>query len=189
MAGDGTWNGTATGADGSINHNFVFGYPADWIATPHRDEWTWQKDVFATETVAGVYTTRLQKMYDAINGQVADIDDATYELGTTPTGKTVINHDPRVAAGLAAVDAFDMAEFLSEPVNLQHSDRDFYSLPEWNADLCARIRATGGECHDYEYRGNTHSLGVSEHRWFSSSDAVPGFRTAIERDIALLSRD
>jgi hypothetical protein len=78
-----------------------------------------------------------------------------------------------------------MQEYLSEPISLQHSDRDFYSFPEWNADLCARVNLAGGTCYDFEYPENTHSLGVSEHRWFSSADAVAGFSTAIQRDIAL----
>jgi pimeloyl-ACP methyl ester carboxylesterase len=185
LSGDGSWNGTAIGADGEANPNFVFGYPPDWIGTPNPEEWTWQKDVWSTRTVAELMQVRLQTMYDAINSQVADISDATYELIAKPDGSTTIRHDPRIAAALLKVDAFNMAEFLTEPVALQHSDRDFYSFPEWNADLCERIDSAGGECHDFEYAENTHSLGVSEHSWFSGPDAVAGFAIALQRDIAL----
>jgi pimeloyl-ACP methyl ester carboxylesterase len=188
LSGDGSWNGTAVGADGQVNPNFVFGYPPDWIGTPNPDEWTWQKDVWSTRTVAELMQVRLQTMYDAINSQVADISDATYELRAGPDGSTAIVHDPRIAAALSRVDAFNMAEFLTEPVTLQYSDRDFYSFPEWNIALCERINSAGGECHDFEYAENTHSLGVSEHRWFSSEAAVPGFETAIQRDIELFRR-
>ena len=40
LAGDSNWNGTAVGSDGSTNPDFVFGYPPDWIETPHPSQWT-----------------------------------------------------------------------------------------------------------------------------------------------------
>jgi dienelactone hydrolase len=185
LSGDGSWNGTPIGTDGEVNANFVFGYPPDWIGTPHPEEWTWQKDAWATATVAEVLELRLQQMYKAMNTKVTNIRNASYELRTNPDGSTSIVHDPRIATALSQIDAFDRPELLTEPVSLQHSDRDFYSLPEWNVDLCERINSTGGDCHNFEYAGNTHSLGVSEHRWFSDADAVAGFAVALERDIAL----
>jgi len=33
MSGDGTWTGSAVGKDNSINSNFVFAWPPDWIGT------------------------------------------------------------------------------------------------------------------------------------------------------------
>jgi pimeloyl-ACP methyl ester carboxylesterase len=42
LAGDGTWTGTATGADRSVNPNFVFGYPPNWIGTLDQSQWDWQ---------------------------------------------------------------------------------------------------------------------------------------------------
>lgn len=185
LSGDGSWNGTAVGSNGEVNHDFVFGYPPDWIGTPQPRDWTWQKDSWATATVADVLALRGEQMYTALNTQVRDIDDASYDIQVAAGVRTTIIHDPRVAAALSRIDAFDMQEYLSEPISLQHSDRDFYSFPEWNADLCARVNLAGGTCYDFEYPENTHSLGVSEHRWFSSADAVAGFSTAIQRDIAL----
>ena len=126
-------------------------------------------------------------MYTAINTQVRDIDDASYKLQVESDDSTTLIHDPRIAAAWSRIDAFDMEEYLSEPIILQHSDRDFYSFPEWNADLCARVNSADGTCYDFEYPGNTHSLDVSEHRWFSGADAVAGFSTAIQRDIALFN--
>lgn len=189
LAGDGTWTGTATGESGATNPNFVFGYPADLIETPHVDEWTWQRDTFSIPTVADALEKKLGEMYGAINQYVEDIDDAEYKLLRSPGSKVEIVHDDRVRTAMSKIDAFYMEEYLTEPLVLQHSDRDFYSFSEWNADLCVRVNRAGGTCHDFEYVGNTHSLRVSENRWFSSADSVPGFDTAIRRDIALFRGD
>ena len=168
-----------------MNRDIVFGFPPHWIGTPHPGEWTWQKDSWVTATVAEVLALRSEQMYAAINSRVRDIGDASYEIRVQSDGSTTVIHDPRVATAMSRIDAFDMTEYLSEPIILQHSDRDFYSFPEWNADLCARVNSADGICFDFEYAENTHSLGVSEHRWFSSPEAVAGFSTAIQRDIAL----
>ncbi len=187
LSGDGPWNGTAVSASGEINPEFVFGYPADWIGTPVVDEWTWQRDTFSQPLVAAAITSKLDQMYAAINGQVGDIDDARYELKKSKDGKSSVVHDERVSAAYARIDAYYMEEFLTEPLVLQHSDRDFYSFPEWNEDLCRRVSQSGGECFDFEYVGNTHSLRVSENLWFSGEDATPGFLLALRRDVALFA--
>jgi hypothetical protein len=187
LSGDGSWNGTAVSANGEVNRNFVFGYPPDWIGTPHPNSWTWQNDVWSTASVEQLLELRLQTMYNAINSQVAEISNAKFEVRSEPDGRFAIIHDQRISDALSRVDAFDMEEFLTERIALQHSDRDFYSFPEWNADLCKRVNAAGGECHDFEYTENTHSLGVSEHSWFSSENAVAGFQLATQRDIALFT--
>ena len=189
LAGDGSWTGTPVGASGATNPHFVFGYPADWIGTPHTEEWTWQRDTFSMPTVADALEKKLSEMYGAINQYVEDIDDAVYELHRSPDGRAEIVHDDRVRTAMAKVDAFYMEEYLTEPLTLQHSDRDFYSFSEWNADLCARVSRAGGTCHDFEYVGNTHSLRVSENWWFSGEESVPGFETAMRRDIALFRGD
>lgn len=185
MSGDGTWNGTAIGSDGSINERFVFGYPADWIGTINRDEWTWQNDTWSEESVVEAIREKLDQMYTAINTFVEDIDDAEYQLAVGDSGAFAILHDERISAAMQRIGGFDAEQYLSERLALQHSDRDFYSFPEWNADLCSRINAAGGQCYNFEYPENTHSLRVSEHRWFSSARATAGFSYAIQRDIAL----
>jgi pimeloyl-ACP methyl ester carboxylesterase len=187
LSGDGTWTGTAVGASGEINPAFVFGYPADWIGTPVVDDWTWQRDTFSQPSVAAAIKIKLDQMYSAINTQVGDIDDARYELIKTEDGKSGVLHDTRVSAAYARIDAYYMDGFLTEQLVLQHSDRDFYSFPEWNEDLCRRVNLSGGECFDFEYVGNTHSLRVSENRWFSGEDTMPGFLLALRRDVALFT--
>jgi hypothetical protein len=139
LSGDGTWNGTAVGADGSINNEFVFGYPADWIETVDVDDWTWQSDTWSAPTTVIPLKKKLDQMYRAINEYVADIDDAEYSLAMLPDGRLSIAHEPRVIGAMQAIGGFDAVEFLTEPLALQHSDRDFYSFPEWNACLCRRI--------------------------------------------------
>jgi pimeloyl-ACP methyl ester carboxylesterase len=188
LSGDGSWTGTAISENGDINPAFIFGYPADWIDSPNVDEWTWQHDVFSTPTVAAVIESRLAERYDAINKQVADVNDADYEFIAYPDGAFKIIDDSRIATSMSNIDAFEMEEYLSESILLHYSDRDFYSLPEWNADLCDRVRATGGSCQNFEYAENTHSLGVSDNNWFSSASAKPGFEEALKRDIDLFSK-
>lgn len=185
MSGDGTWNGTALGADGRVNGRFVFGYPADWIGTVNKDEWTWQKDAWSIANVPDAILVKLEQMYGAINAYVDEIDDAEYKMTRSDGPAFAILHDPRVSAAMSEIGGFDAEEYLSEPLALHHSDRDFYSFPEWNADLCSRINKAEGSCYDFEYPENTHALRVSEHRWFSTEAAIPGFSYVIERDIAL----
>jgi len=185
MSGDDTWNGTATGANGSVNERFVFGYPSDWIGTINRDKWTWQNDTWSVASVPDAIVVKLDQMYAAINEYVRDIDDAEYLLAIGDSGFYSVAHDSRIETAMKRIGAFDAPKFLTEPLALQHSDRDFYSFPEWNADLCQRINAANGTCHDFEYPENTHSLRVSEQPWFSGETAVEGFSFAIQRDIAL----
>ena len=185
MSGDGTWNGTAVGADGSVNPNFIFGYPADWIGTVDKKEWTWQHDTWSLPTVVDAITVKLDQMYGAISGYVSDIDDARYTIAFDDANLFEVEHDPRIVAAMRNIDAFSQERYLTEPLVLQHSDRDFYSFPEWNADLCRRISRAGGSCFDFEYAGNTHALRVSDHAWFAGAEASPGFGYALQRDMAL----
>lgn len=187
MSGDGTWNGTAIGADGRVNGRFVFGYPSDWIGTVHVDEWTWQKDTWSIPNLPDAIIVKLDQMYNAINAYVDDINDADYKMARADGPAFAILHDSRVADAMRQVDAFDKEQFLTEPLALHHSDRDFYSFPEWNADLCKRANVAGGRCFDFSYPGNTHSLRVSEHGWFSPPNSVAAFPYVIQRDIALFS--
>jgi dienelactone hydrolase len=185
LAGDGTWTATATGANGAVNPNFVFGYPPDWIETPQVRNWTWQRKAWSRKTVASALKDQLDEMYGTANRLVGNLHGVSYQLQYEPDGKVIVRHDPRVVAAEARVGAFQSERFLTQPLSLQHSDRDFYSIPEWNADLCSRIKQVGGSCFDFTYPGNTHALGVSKAPWFSGEGAVPGFHTALQRDIAL----
>jgi hypothetical protein len=124
-------------------------------------------------------------MYDAVNRHVSDINNAGFEIIAHEDATFDVVHDPAVAEAMARIGGFHAASYLTEPVVLQHSDRDFYTFPEWNADLCTRINDAGGQCHDFEYTGNTHALRISTREWFSGPGAVAGFNTALARDIAL----
>ena len=189
MSGDGTWTGTAESPDGSVNPNFVFGYPADWIGTVNREKWTSQEETWSKPSVLDAVQFKLEQMYGAINEFVDDVDDASYVISEADAGGLNVEHDPRVAAGMARIGAFELEQFLTEPLALHHSDRDFYSFPEWNADLCERINGAAGECYDFTYTGNTHSLHASNQEWFSPDGTVAGFSYAVQRDIALFRGD
>jgi len=187
MSGDGTWTGSAVGRDGSINPNFVFAWPPDWIGTvdTNSPEWTWQADYWKLETVAEALQMKFSQMYDAVNKNAEDINDATFKVVILDDGKVEVIHDPRIVSAMYAIGAYNSEQYLTEPLLLHHSDQDYYSIPDWNTDLSARINASGGNSRDYNYTGNTHSLLVSQHEWFNKEGAVEGFGTMIERDIGL----
>lgn len=185
MSGDGTWTGSAIASDNSVNPHFIFWYPADWIESVDRKNWTWQNESWSVPTVGEALRTKLDQMYDAINKGVINIDDATFTLSVSENQKAIITHDPRLVKAMSAIDAFDKSEFLSEPLALQYSDRDFYSFPQWNEALCEQYSQAENNCYPFEYAENTHSLGVSKYPWFSSENAVPGLPLALRRDTAL----
>ncbi len=185
LSGDGSWTGSAVGANGVVNPHFIFAYPSDRIETVNPDEWSWQKDVWSRPHVYQALEFKFRQMYDTVNEYVGDINDAEFLLAVGDANVFQIQHDERVAAAMADIGAFHLHENLTESLVLQHSDRDFYSLPGWNADLCARINSAGGTCHDFEYPGNTHAFGVSERAWFSPPSTRPGFEVALARDIAV----
>jgi dienelactone hydrolase len=187
MSGDGTWTGSAVGHDGSVNPNFVFAWPSDWIGTldTQSPEWTWQAETWGLGGVAEALQAKFSEMYSAVNTQVADIDDASFEVITAASGNAEVRHDPRIRDAMREIGAYYREQYLTEPLLLHHSDQDYYSPPSWNADLSARINAAGGHAVDHTYTGNTHSLLVSEHGWFSKPGTVAGFDLMIEHDLEM----
>lgn len=188
LAGDGTWNGTAIGADGALNPNFVFGFPPEWIGSPHPANWTWQKEAFSRTRVQDALRAKADDMYDTLQAQVTDLTELTWKIVSDETGRVSVKHDLRVLSIMSRIGGTNLPEYLSEPLNLHFSDRDFYSLPAWNEDLCADVGAKGGHCQTFEYFGNTHSLGISEHAWFSPPGTVAGHSVFIERDLCTFGR-
>ncbi|MEM7280748.1 MAG: alpha/beta fold hydrolase [Pseudomonadota bacterium] len=182
LSGDGTWNGTAKSDDGRINKHFVFGYPPEWIEDPRPENWTWQKDTWR-KTFREAAQSKLDDMYDSINEHVADLTDATFNLRSSVD----IQHDPRLLRAFEQIDAIRYPHLLTEPLVLQYSDRDFYSPPSWNIDLCQTLVSAGNLCEHHLYPQNTHLLGVSQYQWFSDQDAQPGFEIAIQRDVQFFS--
>ena len=60
-------------------------------------------------------------------------------------------------------------------------------MPSWNHDLAERINAGGGQARVYVYPGTTHSLGVSQHRWFSPEGTGSAVPAALARDLQLFA--
>jgi len=184
LAGDGSWNGTAIGAAGQVNPDFIFGFPDEGIATPHVNDWTWQREVWIYDTVEESIGAKLDEMYERYESGARDLRDISWRLVRVDSALRVV-HDPALAAVLPELGGFRQHRHLDMPVNMHFSDRDYYSPPQWNLDLSDRIRAAGGSAEAYEYVGVNHSLRASEHAWFTSfpvQDAIP---QAAERDIRL----
>lgn len=189
MSGDGAWTGSATGSDGSINADFIFAWPSDWIATLDTSSpaWTWQAQTWSTPTVALALESKYTEMYNTLNQYVLNIDGARFRLDSDKNGRTIVHHDPVVEAGMYSIGGYLTPRFLSEPLALHFSDRDYYSVPEWNRDLARRILRIGGDARTHEYPGNNHSLKVSLHKWFSPAGTAEGASLALRRDFELFS--
>jgi hypothetical protein len=187
MSGDGTWTGSSTGQDGSENPNFVFAWPPDWIGTLdiHSPEWTWQADNWKLRSVAESLQIKFSAMYDAVNQNVADINDAHFEIEADESGKAIVRHDPRIVDAMYKISAYNYEQYLTEPILFHHSDQDYYSIPAWNSDLSRRINANGGSSLDFTYTGNTHSLLISKHEWFSPKGTEEGFKAMLLHDLSL----
>ncbi len=187
MSGDGTWNGTAIGADGEVNPNFIFGYPSDWIGTVDTtsDDWTWQADSWSTPTVGKVLDKKANQMYTTLNTYIADMADVTYSIAEDETGRSYVMHDPIVEQTVAEIGGFGYPQYLSEPLTLHLSDQDYYSHVSWNEDLATRINGAGGQAQVFVYPQNNHSLRQSDYEWFSEGEVIEGYPLAIESDVAL----
>ena len=189
LGGDGSWTGSATGTDGSVNPDFVFGFPPDWIGNPdpQNGNWTWQNDNWPTPSVEQALHDKYQQMYDTINRYVRDINDAQFEIHRNADGKLEIAHDEQVSRALSRVSAYPEAKHIQAHLALHFSDRDYYSLPEWNHQIQRAIHSRGGIAHTFEYPGTTHSLKASKHSWFSPAGTESGVPCAIARDQLLFA--
>ena len=185
VSGDGTWTGTEKGSDKSINPNFIFAWPSDYIGTldTSSPDWTWQSRQWSEPNVESVVRSRYKIMYDRIEAQVMDLEALSISIDTDKDGKLTIKHPPEFEMKMLAIGGFDKVEFLTEPLVLHCSDRDYYSMPSWNQDLAKRINQQGGKAKTFIYNGNTHGLKRSQYSWFSSDDTADGFPQAIKRDI------
>jgi hypothetical protein len=170
-----------------VNPNFVFGYPPNWIGTLDQSEWTWQADFWVEPSVRAAVETKLGEMYDAINAGAGDMGDLVYSVADAADGTFDVMHDPRLVAAMAGIGAYDQPQWMTEPVALHFSDRDFYSIPDWNRTFCDRIAAAGGACMAYEYPGATHALRVADQDWFSPAGTEDGLPVMQRRDKALFS--
>jgi pimeloyl-ACP methyl ester carboxylesterase len=185
MSGDGSWTGSATGRDGSTNPNFVFPWPSDWINTldTQSTEWTWQAQQWSTPTVAQALEDKYSEMYDTLNTCVDDIQTARPQTSIDSSGKISYIHPREIAVAMKKIGGYAATPWLKEPLFLHTSDRDYYSLPEWNRELVNSINEEGGSARHFVYRHNTHSLKASEYDWFSPPGTPDGLPTAVNRDI------
>ena len=187
LAGDGHWNGSAVAADGRRNPDFVFGYPTPAIGDPDPALWTWQKETWHQPSYAAVLRAAADEMYHSLVVGVADMPPITFTLHADRDGRTVIRHAPQVAAAYKRIGGEANPDAIRVPLILHHSDHDFYSPPQWNHDLCARLRQNKTGCVDELYPGNTHELGLSAAVWFTPVGSEPGFAAMIERDVAFFT--
>ncbi|MFT4671234.1 MAG: dienelactone hydrolase [Pseudohongiellaceae bacterium] len=189
VSGDGTWTGTAKGRDNSINQSFIFPWPSDFIGTLDMSsaDWTWQAEQWAEPNVESVVRSRYKIMYNRINAQVEDSEALSISIEIDDEGKLKVKHPLKFEQQMLAIGGFDAVEFLTEPLVLHCSDRDYYSMPSWNLDLAKRIAQQGGNANAFIYNGNTHGLKRSQYSWFSPDDTADGFPQALARDILLFS--
>lgn len=187
LAGDGTWTGKATGADGSVNPNFVFGYPPNWIGTLDQSQWDWQKDQWSAPSVRATVEAKLDEMYATLNTQVKDAGQWSWAITESEDGGFTVVHDERLVPLMRAIGAFDQPQYVTELLNLHYSDRDFYSMPDWNIALCESANAKGGKCQAFEYEGNTHELTKAAEAWFSPDGTTDGWPLMLRRDLALIA--
>ena len=127
-------------------------------------------------------------MYDRINTQVEDAEALSINIEIGDDGKLEVKHPLKFEKQILAIGGFDAVEFLTEPLVLHFSDRDYYSMPSWNLDLAKRIGRGGGNAKAFIYNGNTHGLKRSQYSWFSPDDTTDGFPQAVKRDILLFAR-
>jgi len=189
MSGDGSWTGSAIGNKGEINPNFVFPWPSDYIATVDRTSplWSWQEKAWSAPTVEAAIRQKYREMYSTINQHVENISAVDFTISHDKTGKLTISHPKLIEQTMLAIGGFNASQWLSEPLSLHFSDRDYYSLPDWNGDLAKRINAQGGTAYTFIYPGNTHSLKKSKHPWFSPAETKTGHPYALQRDLLLFS--
>ena len=187
LSGDGTWTGSAAGRQGELNPDFIFAYPADWIGTtdPGSSEWTWQAEQWSTASVYLAKQRTYREMYDAVNRYAGNLSEADFSMARSSRGKTVVHHHPAVAAAMPLLGGYHFPHYVDVPLALHISDRDYYSLPDWNNTLAAGVLAKGGKARVYTYPGNTHSLQLSKHRWFSPAGSEAGAPVALARDASL----
>lgn len=182
MAGDGRWTASPQGLNGELNPDFQFAFPPDWIETPISSDWTWQHDLWSGMTVEQVFVKKYNEMYDIL--QDNHLIQERYELSADQNGRTQLTHPKQIETAYAATSAINYPQYLKEPLALHYSDRDYYSPPNWNTKLANLIVVSGGTAVSYVYPGNTHSLTISKHKWFSEDYTQAGLEKMIAHDIS-----
>ena len=186
LASNGDWTASKLDKTGKINPDLQFPYPPDWIETTNVKNWTWQKEVWQLPTVKSAFKYKYDEMYRILSTQ--GLTNEFYHLSEDKNGKTQVNHPSYIEDAYAKTSAINYIQWLSEPVILHHSDQDYYSPSRWNEHLEQELIKQKSPVFRYEYKGNTHSLTVSKHKWFSKPDAVAGLNEMIKTDLNLFSK-
>jgi hypothetical protein len=180
MSGDGSWTASPISETGMTNPDFQFHFPPDWIGTTDSQKWTWQKDVWKFDTVEQVFKHKYDEMYHAL--QENQLTDKHYKVVKKQNTKTEIIHAKEIMKAYYANSAINFPQFITEPITLHYSDRDYYSPSFWNEKLAQQLKGKGTEVRLNEYKGNTHSLTLSKHKWFSEQYTIVGVDEMIKRD-------
>jgi dienelactone hydrolase len=185
LSGDGSWTGTSKGADGSINPEFVFGYPPGWLETPQPSEWTNQAENWPDVPVSDVVSERYLEMSDILSRHVRDLaEEDSSQMLVKSEGRYPVQMAPDLSQLMLAIGGYDQPAYLTEPLMLHYSDQDFYSPPAWNEELCRRISEAGGVCTRFLYPANSHLMRASEYSWFSPAGTTDSYRTILARDVS-----
>ncbi len=180
MSGDDSWSASAMSATGIENTDFQFHYPPDWIGTTNVQEWTWQHDVWRFETVEQVFRHKYDEMYQVLHESL--LTDKHYKIVKNKGERTNVIHADEIVDAYFENSAINYPQYITEPIALHYSDRDYYSPSHWNEELANRIKKHNGVVKLNEYRGNTHSLTLSKHQWFSGQHSLIGIDEMIKRD-------
>ena len=123
-----------------------------------------------TGTIQDGVNERRRQMYRTVRAYVRDQAHADIEKNS-------------LIAAMRAIDAVAFPHYITVPLDLHYSDRDYYSTPQWNATIVRSIRSAGGVANAYVYPGNGHDLRLIE--GWSPKASTPGRETAVARTLAL----
>jgi dienelactone hydrolase len=182
MSGDGSWTASAISATGIKNADFQFHFPPDWIATTNPSDWTWQNDVWKFDTVEQVFKHKYDEMYKVLRKN--QLTNKDYTIVKDENNRSEVIHSNNIVNAYFENSAINYPQYITEPLTLHYSDRDYYSPPHWNELLASKLKVKGSKVKLNEYKGNTHSLTLSKHQWFSENYKVIGVDEMIKRDIS-----
>ncbi len=121
-----------------------------------------------TGTIQQGIDGRRQQMYRTVRNNVADQAHAD------------LNKNSLLGA-MRAIDAVAFPQFITVPLDLHFSDRDYFSTPQWNSAVVRSIRSMGGRANAYVYPGNGHDLRLVD--GWSPRGSSAGRETAIARTL------
>ncbi|MEM7279361.1 MAG: alpha/beta fold hydrolase, partial [Pseudomonadota bacterium] len=87
LDGSGQWTGRAISDEGKVNPNFIFGYPPEWIESPHPEAWTWQNETWKYPSVGAALKVKTASMYDTFRTKVEDLQGVTFEQAKDENGR------------------------------------------------------------------------------------------------------